>query len=147
MVQDKENRLPSSESLLLHWYDKLGRLSFYKLQIMASNGDITRELSLFRVPLCYACLFGKATKRAWRRKDTIDRIHGQRVTKPGDCVSVDQLQSPILGFVGHMKGCLTRVRYYSATLFVDHYSGLLYVHVQKPTNSEETVLAKKTYET
>ena len=46
-----------------------------------------------------------------------------------------------------MKGWLTLVWYDSATVFVDHYIGLSYVHVQKSTNSEETVLAKKTYET
>ena len=114
---------------------------------MASKGDIPRELSRCRVPLCAACLFGKATKRDWRTKGLIKRIHRQRVINPGDCVSVDQLQSPILVFVGQMKGWLTRVQYDSATVFVDHYSGLPYVHVQKSTNGEETVLTKKTYKT
>ena len=146
MVQDEENQLPRSESLLLHWHHKLVHLSFYKLRIMASKGDIPRELSRCCVPLCSACLFGKATKRAWRTKVTIICIHRQRVTKPGDCVSVDQLQPPIFGFVGQMKGWLTQVRYDSSTIFFDHYSGLLYVHVQKYTNGKETVLAKKTYE-
>ena len=144
VVQDKKNRLPSSESLLLHWHHKLGHLSFYELRIMALKGDIPSELRHCHVPLCSACLFGTATKQARRTKGPINRIHGQRVAKPGGCVSVDQLQSPILGFVGQIKGWLTRVRYDSATVFVDHYSGLSYVHVQKSPNGEETVLAKKT---
>ena len=143
MVQDEKNRLPSSESLLLHWRHKLGHLSFYKLRIMASKGDIPRELSRCCVPLCSACLFGKATKRSWRRKGLINRIHRQRFTKPGDCVSVDQLQSPILGFVGQMKGWLDRVQYDIATVFIDHYSGLSYVHVQKSTNGEETFFGQE----
>ena len=147
VVQDKENRLPRSESLLLHWHHKLGHLSFYRLRIMSSKGDIPRELSRCHIPLFYACLFGKATKRDWRTKGLINRIQRQRVTNPGECVSVDQLQSPILGFVGQMKGWLTRVRYDNYTVFVDHCSGLSYVHVQKSTKGEETVLAKKTYET
>ena len=106
VAQDEENRLPIPESLPLHWHHKLGHLSFYKLRIMASKGDIPRELSRCCVPLCSTCLFGKATKRAWRIKGPIKHIHGQKVTKPGDCVSVDQLQYPILGLVGHMKGWL-----------------------------------------
>ena len=143
MVQDEENWLPSSESLILHRHHKLGHLSFYKLRIMASKVDIPRKLSSCRVPICSTCLFGKAAKQAWRKKGPIKRIHRQRVTRPGDCVSVNQLQSPILGFVGQMKGWLTQFRYYSATVFFDHYNGLSYVHVQNSTNGEETVLAKK----
>ena len=76
VVQDEENWLPRSESLLLHWHHKLGHLFFYKLQIMASKGDITRELSHCLVHLCSACLFSKATKRAWQKKGPINRIHG-----------------------------------------------------------------------
>ena len=46
-----------------------------------------------------------------------------------------------------MEGWLTWAWYESSTVYVDHYSGLSYVHVQKYTNGEETVLAKKTYKT
>ena len=112
---------------------------------MASKGDIPRELSLCHIPLCSTCLFGKATKRDWRTKGPINSIHGQRVTNPVECVSVDHLQFPILVFVRQMKVWLTQFQYGSATLYVDHYSGIAYVHVQKSTNGEETVLAKKTY--
>ena len=147
MVKDEKNRLLSSESLLLHWHHKLVHLSFYKIRITASKGDIPRELSRCRIPLCSTCLFGKDTKWAWQKKGPINRIHGQTVTNPGECVSIDQLQSLIWVFVGQMKGWLTQVQYDSATLFVDHYSGLLYVHVHNSANGEETVLAKKTYKT
>ena len=147
VVQDEEKWLPSSQSLLLHRHHKLGHFFFYKLQIMASKGDIPREVIRCCIFLCSACLFGKATKRAWRTKGMINRIHGQIITKPGDCVLVDQLQSPILVFVRQMKGWLTQVRYDSATVLVDHYSGISYVHVQKSKNCEETILSKKTYET
>ena len=132
MVQDEEKWLPSSQSLLLHRHHKLGHFFFYKLQIMASKGDIPREVIRCCIFLCSACLFGKATKRAWRTKGMINRIHGQIITKPGDCVLVDQLQSPILVFVRQMKGWLTQVRYDSATVLVDNYSGISYVHVQSP---------------
>jgi hypothetical protein len=38
-----------------------------------------------------------------------------------------------------MKGWLNKKRYRVATIFVDHFSGLSYIHLQKSTNAEETV--------
>jgi hypothetical protein len=45
-----------------------------------------------------------------------------------------------------MKGWLTKKRYRVATIFVDHFSGLSYIHLQKSTNAEETVEAKIAFE-
>jgi len=45
-----------------------------------------------------------------------------------------------------MKGWLTKMRYRVSTIFVDHFSGLSYIHLQKSTNAEETVEAKIAFE-
>jgi hypothetical protein len=45
-----------------------------------------------------------------------------------------------------MKGWLTKKRYRVATVFVDHFSGLSYIHLQKSTNAEETLEAKVAFE-
>ena len=45
-----------------------------------------------------------------------------------------------------MKGWLTKKRYRFATVFVENFSGMSYVHLQKTTNAEETLLAKKSFE-
>ena len=45
-----------------------------------------------------------------------------------------------------MKGWLTKKRYRVATVFVDNFSGMSYVHLQKTTNAEETLAAKKAFE-
>lgn len=70
------------------------------------------------------------------------------VTKPGECVAEDQLESTTPGFVGQLKGnILTKQRYRYATVFVDQYSDYTYVHIHTRLTSEETVKAKQAFET
>jgi hypothetical protein len=47
----------------------------------------------------------------------------------GQVVLVNQLKSTVPGFVGQMKGWLTNHQYHMATVFVNHYSRLSYVHL------------------
>ena len=63
------------------------------------------------------------------------------VKKPGDCVSVDQLESRDLGFVAQLKGKLTKSRYKAATVFVDQHSRKEYVFLQKSLKYEEDTVA------
>ena len=68
-------------------------------------------------------------------------------TRPGEVVSVDQLESPIDGFIAQMKGKLYQQnRYRCATVFVDNCSGLSYVHLQQSTSADETLKAKESFE-
>jgi hypothetical protein len=69
------------------------------------------------------------------------------IDKPGMNVSVDQLESPVSGFIAEMNGRLTRQRYKAATIFVDHFSSLSYVHLQQSTLALETLQAKMAFET
>jgi hypothetical protein len=48
--------------------------------------------------------------------------------------------------MGQMKGRLTKARFKVATVFVDHYSNLSYVHLQTSTNAKETLEAKHEFE-
>ena len=45
-----------------------------------------------------------------------------------------------------LRGNPTKERYRAATIFVDHYSRLSYVHLQKSTSAEETLEAKTAFE-
>ena len=138
---------PTSELLRIH--HALGHLSMRKLRTMAKQGIIPRRgLAKCQVPLCSSCLYGKATRRPWRTKpkkgDKISKL--RTATSPGQCVSVDQLESPAPGLIAQMKGWLTKKRYRVATVFVDNFSGLSYVYLQKTTNADETLMAKKAFE-
>jgi hypothetical protein len=85
------------------------------------------------------------TKVPWQTKSKTDsQVH--QATHAGECVSVDQLQSTQAGFFEQLKGRLTTKRYTSATIFVDHFSRLRYIHLMTSMTSEETIQAKRAFE-
>ncbi len=51
-----------------------------------------------------------------------------------------------MGFIAQLKGTLTKKRYTAATIFVDHYSWLKYIHLMTKLTSEETMEAKQAFE-
>jgi Reverse transcriptase (RNA-dependent DNA polymerase)/GAG-pre-integrase domain len=143
---DKPEVFSSASEELLLWHQKLSHVSMARLQRMATYGDLPKYLATCKIPLCQSCLYGKQTKTPWRTKSPKKQLKLTEITQPGDCVSVDQLESSTLGLVGQMKGSLTKNRYKVATIFVDHFSNLGYVHLQMSTNAIETLQAKVEFE-
>jgi hypothetical protein len=86
------------------------------------------------------------TKKPWRTKAAPGKLKTVVVRGPGDCVSVDKLESSTPRLVAQLKGILTKRRYTYATLFLDHCSRLGYVHMQHQLTSNETVEAKHVFE-
>ena len=146
VIESDEEKLTASTPYaeLLRWHYRLGHMSFHKLKAMARLGILPRQLMNVENPKCASCYFGKMTKRPWWSKAQPKRI--LPTTRPGQCVSVDQMESSTTGFVAQLKGRLTTRRYRVATIFVDYYSDLSYVHLQSSTTSEETVEAKLAFE-
>jgi hypothetical protein len=68
-------------------------------------------------------------------------------TKPGECVSIDQMTSTEVGFYAQMKGKLTKKCYRCAAVFVNHYSRLSFVHLQVDDSSVKTLTTKHTFKT
>ena len=85
-------------------------------------------------------------KVPWRTKGSESGKQVFQATRPGQVVSVDQMESMQPGFVGQLKGKLTTQRYKAATVFVDHFSGLRYIHMMTSTSSNETIKAKLAFE-
>eukprot|EP00957_Ditylum_brightwellii_P146384 11145518-Ditylum_brightwellii.AAC.1 len=56
------------------------------------------------------------------------------------------MESTKPGFVAQLKGRLTIKQYKSATIFVDQYSTLTYVHLQYGLSSQQTLEAKRAFE-
>jgi hypothetical protein len=86
------------------------------------------------------------TKVPWKGRETSLDHQVFVVTKAGQCVSVDQLISMQVGFIPQLKATLTKKRYTMATVFVDHYSKLKYIHLMSKLTSEETMEAKHVFE-
>jgi hypothetical protein len=142
--EEEKPLLPSDEQLFMEYHEKLGHLSFDQLIILAQQGLIPKKLAQCRIPKCPGCLYGKAHRKPWRTKAQPKKV--KVATKPGEIVSVDQMQSTTPGLVPQAKGKLTSKCYRYATVFADHYSDLTYVHLQENITSEETVQAKQSFE-
>jgi hypothetical protein len=89
------------------------------------------------------CLFGAMTKVPWKVRETSSKVFV--ATKAGQCVSVDQMILTQVGFIAQLKGTLTKKRYTVATIFIDHYLRLKYVHLMTRLTSEETIEAKQAF--
>jgi Reverse transcriptase (RNA-dependent DNA polymerase)/GAG-pre-integrase domain len=146
---DKEiDQTSGDAAALLIWHQRLSHISMKRLQMMAKRGQIPSRLATCRIPICQSCLFGKATRKAWRTRPSTknDNSDLHSVTKPGECVSVDQLESSAPGLVAQMKGKLTKERYTVATVYVDHFSDLSFVYLQRGTSAKETLDGKQEFE-
>ncbi len=146
LKEDKQVYLAAvnNQAKLMHWHCRLGHLSFSKLKQLAFNGKIPWRLAKVKPPACTRCLFGAMTKVPWRGQETSSEVFV--ATKAGQCVSVDQLISMQVGFIAQLKGTLTKKNYTAATVFVDHYSRLKYIHLMTKLTSEKTMEAKQAFE-
>jgi hypothetical protein len=100
----------------------LDHLSFQKLKHLALNGEIPKKLSKLKPPKCTGCLFGAMTKLPWHGKEPASSHKIFVAAKPGEIVSVNQMESTEVGFFAQLKGTLTKKRYMYCTVFVDHFS-------------------------
>jgi hypothetical protein len=80
------------------------------------------------------------TKVPWKGQETSSKVFV--AMKAGQCVSVDQMILTQVGFIAQLKKTLTKKCYTAATIFIDHYSRLKYVHLMTRLTSEETIEAK-----
>ncbi len=134
------------QAKLMQWHYCLGHLTFPKLKQLALNGKIPKKLAKVMPPKCAGCLFGAMTKLPWQGKETKANHEVFVATKPGECISVDQITSTEVGFFAQLKGKLTKKRYKCATVFADHFSCLRFVHLQLDDKSDETLAAKLAFE-
>jgi hypothetical protein len=135
------------KSLKLLWHYRLGRLPFTTINRMSKKGELPKKLSKCPDPMCTAYIYGQMTRRPWRYQADPARLDKQRtINQPGECVSIDQMESPIPGFIAQIKGTPTKAHYNSATVFTDHYSDVTFIHLQRSTNAQETLEAKHAFE-
>ncbi len=56
------------------------------------------------------------------------------------------MESSQVGFFAQLKGKLTKKQYTGATIFVDHFSRLQFIHLMLDLSAEETLKDKRTFE-
>jgi hypothetical protein len=127
----------------MRWHYCLGHLAFSKLKQLTLNGEIHQRLAKIKPSACAGCLFGAMTKVPWKGQETSSKVFV--ATKAGQCVSVNQMISTQVGFIAQLKGTLTMKCYTAATVFVNHYSRLKYIHLMTKLTSKEKMEAKQTF--
>ncbi len=133
-----------NQAKLMRWHYRLNQLVFSKLKQLALNGKIPQQLAKVKPPACTGCLFGAMTKVPWKGQETSSKVFV--ATKAGQCGSVDQMILMQVGFIAQLKGTLTKKCYTTATIFVDHYSRLKYIHLMTKLTSEKVMEAKQAFE-
>ena len=141
---DIEAKVLSDTAGFLRWHYKLNHLSFRKMKALATLGIIPRKYGHCKPPICKACQYGKQHRRPWRTKGKQTRI--KPVNVPGQCISVDQMESSLEGFVAQLKGKLTTRRYVGATVFRDHATDFIHVSLMTDFTGQATVDACKEFE-
>ena len=137
--EDTQLAATDGQTELIRWHYCLGHLPFVKLKQLALNGEIPKKLAKVKPPKCAGFLFGTMTKIPWRGKETKASHKVFIPTKLGEWVSVNQMMSTEVGFYAQMKGKLTKKSYRCATVFVNHYSHLRFVHLQVDDSSAKTL--------
>ncbi len=147
VIEDEEDRQVNNVTAeFLKYHHKFNHCSPKCMQLLARSGVIPCRLARCPVPVCSACLYGKATRCPWRTQQSNTPSDGYVPTTPGEVVSVDQLESNVAGLVAQMAGHPTHSRYKVVTVFVDHATGFSFVHFQKTTDAEETIEGKELFE-
>jgi hypothetical protein len=131
---------------MLRWHYRLGHISFKRIKGMSELGILPKRLAQVTSHKCADCIFGAMIKTHCRSKGNKPKGVGHSTTSPGQMVSVEQLESSAAGFKSQLKGSPTRRRYKAATVFVDHFSRMSYVHLQEIPNYADTVEAKGAFE-
>jgi hypothetical protein len=139
----KLDNLTEIQRQLLRVHYPLGHLGFNSIQAIARLGFLPKQLASCPKPLCSSCEFGKAHQKATPTPGApLDSDHLQ----PGDCVSVDQLESNTPGLVPQTKGALTKSTLQAATLFCDHASRFLHLTCHSSTGALDAISAKCAFE-
>ncbi len=86
------------------------------------------------------------TKLPWRGKESKSSHEVFIPTQPGECISIDHMISMHVGFFAQLKGKLTLKRYCAASIFVDHFSHLRFIHLMQDLSSNKTMRAKEAFE-
>jgi len=145
-VTQPHPELTKDEEELMYWHLRLGHLAFPRVQHMAQLCLLPHLLVNAFIPFCSGCAYGKMTRHPWRTKGKFQQTP-RKTTKPGECTSIDQLESSTPGFIVQLKGITTSKRFKATTIFVDNnFSHLGYVYLQQDMSSVKTLKVKQAFE-
>jgi GAG-pre-integrase domain len=159
----KNKNLTEPEKELNRWHNRLGHVSYQKIQYVLATGalavsetkrSIQAAACRIREALtCEACQYGKQTVKSppqTTEKKPSEARGGltKDVAFPGQVTSVDHFISSVPGrtFTGTGNAVNKSDNLNGGALFVDHFSGHVHVEFQHHLTTSETLTAKDNYE-
>jgi hypothetical protein len=91
VIEDEEERQNTTIAAdCLRCHQTFGHISPKEIQCMARRGVLPRRFASCPIPVCTACMYGKATRRPWRTRSPENYERKTNVpTRPGERISVD----------------------------------------------------------
>jgi transposase InsO family protein len=161
-VHEANVNLNDAEKELLRWHQRLGHISYKKVQFLMRTGALAKSEKqkrlhatasrLDNVPLCAACQFGKQRQRSapGMKHVTDKQVSGALKSGhlyPGQCVSADHFICSTRGRLFTSKGkSKANDMYTGGCLFVDHCSTHIDCQFQTHLNTHQTLIAKEQFE-
>jgi hypothetical protein len=144
----QNDNLTSTQRTIRRIHYRRGHESMAKIQHMTRDGhyDLPIEISKCKIPQCRARDF-RASKQRPHESHTGGLAKNNKIDQPGTFVSTDQMISGSPGLIPFTSGKPSARRYQLATLWCDHYSKILYSHLQESTNAKQTLISKTNFET
>ena len=141
-----KNLLGCCNREILVWRHRMDHCSFKYLLRQSMKGIISRKLSnIGKFRPCVAWLFGKFHKRPWRTKGKHSggSIRKTSDTRPGATTAIDHMVSAQPGIISQVTRDLTHMKFWAATIFVDHYSYYRYTKLIRLNLDEKTFWANE----
>ena len=109
-LNEREIEASSEAAEFMRWHYRLGHMHPKKMERLARCDYLPRKLGkISHHPKCKICQYAKQHRSNHKVKGANKKIFASQY--PGQCVSVDQLESSTEGLYGKMKGKLTKRQY------------------------------------
>ena len=83
------------------------------IKTMGDVGIFPKPIATPPIPKCARCMLSDMTNKPWCTKDAAKNQVGRKtnITRPGQSVYVDKLESPQVGFIAQLKDIPIKKRY------------------------------------
>ena len=139
------DNLTKQQRQLLRWHRILGHMGFHKIQAIARQGLLPKDITTCPIPICGSCQIGKQKRAPVSKNGGGSSLKKDQIA-PGDLIHSDQFSSPQPGLVPQSSGKLTTKSFYYGTIYVDSASDFVYCALQESKEAKETVDGKHKFE-
>ena len=116
-------------------------MGFHKIQAMARNGLLPKEIANCPIPVCGSCQIGKQRRASVSKNGGGSSLKKDKTT-PGDLIHSDQFSSPQPGLIPQSSGKLITRSFHYGTIYIDSASDYVHCTLQESKEAKETMDSK-----